>query len=130
MVAQPTITGSQTHPMSVLFNQVKVAAAMNLYYAALFAALTIPDICGAMDVPGGVATRATYEAWFDQWVSPRYQVQGNTTLTGPEAWRLRCSMLHQGRALNSGPTYDIFAFLPDAKMHNIAFQNVSINVCV
>ena len=62
--------------MQVLFDQIQIAAALNLYYAALFAALTLPDICSAMDTSDGQHAPAYYISWFDRWVGPKYVVMG------------------------------------------------------
>ncbi len=78
-----------------LLRQIEHCLNQGLYYVAVLASLAIPDIAGAIDSKKGVATDKTYSDWFNKYVKPRYT--GNLTLTGAQCYRLRCSMLHQGK---------------------------------
>lgn len=80
-----------------ILRQIDVALDNDLYYVALFTALTLPDICGALDSEDGEASRDNYIGWFDKYVMPR---TGNL-FNGVECWYFRCTMLHQGRAQHS-----------------------------
>ena len=80
-----------------LLNQIEAALAADLYYVALFASLAIPDVCGALQAPDGVATGARYADWFDQYVAPKYTAAGSPSLSGPQCYAFRNAMLHQGR---------------------------------
>lgn len=73
------------------------AAATSAYYLALVGALTVPDICGALEAPNGRATEAKYVAWFNRWVGPAY-ARGEKSFTGIDCYLYRCAMLHQARA--------------------------------
>jgi hypothetical protein len=84
--------------MRDLFQQIDCAVGANLYYVALLAALSLPDICGAMESDDGEATGQRYIAWFNRWVAPKYTVRGAPSLTGEVCYYYRCSALHQGRA--------------------------------
>lgn len=68
--------------MRDVLNQMKAANGAGLYYVALFSALAIPDICGALESQDGTANGQRYRAWFDRWVSPKYSFFGGTSLTG------------------------------------------------
>src|SRR5207244_2499999 len=62
---------------------------------------------------------ARYASWFDRWVAGRYV----GTLTGEDAYRFRCSMLHQGRTSHPGGRYSRIIFVepgaaPGLLMHN------------
>ncbi len=59
------------------------------------AALAVPEICGALESPGGEADGKKYAAWFDAHVSPRYSVRGTVMLHGWDVYRFRCRVLHQ-----------------------------------
>lgn len=76
-----------------ILKEIDVALENDLYYVALFTALTLPDICGALDSQHGEASKDSYIAWFDTYVKPH---TGNH-FNGFECYSFRCSMLHQGR---------------------------------
>lgn len=83
--------------MRELINQVKEALDSGLYYLALYVALTLPDILGALQSSNGWATSEKYKEWFDEYVAPKYTVRGESTLDGEICYDLRCSILHQGQ---------------------------------
>jgi hypothetical protein len=76
-------------------DQIRTACSSGLYYVALSSALSIPEICGALESASGEADGKKYAAWFDKNVSLRYSVRGTPTLTGWDVYRFRCRMLHQ-----------------------------------
>ena len=86
--------------MKDLLEQIQTASRAGQYYVALMSALAVPEICGALESPGGEADGKKYAAWFDTHVSPRYAVRGTTMLHGWDVYRFRCRMLHQ-------PTHNI-----------------------
>lgn len=106
--------------MRDLLAQIGTALQANLYYLALFAALAIPDICGALESEDGIATRDKYAAWFDRCVAPRYR----GTLTGQDCWFFRCSLLHQGTSQNPRSTYARILFVEPTATTNVFHNNV------
>ncbi len=76
--------------------------AAGLYFLALHGALTLPDICGALESDTGTASGAKYKAWL------RANVPGLAS-DAELIYGLRCSLLHVltcsipsgGRDLNS-----------------------------
>lgn len=56
--------------MRDVLNQMKSANGAGLYYVALFSALAIPDICGALESQDGTANGQRYRAWFDPGFHP------------------------------------------------------------
>ena len=58
--------------MKDLISQIQAAVNGHSYYLALYASLTLPDICGAMESDDGQATGAKYIAWFDKYVAQKY----------------------------------------------------------
>jgi len=72
--------------------QLRESLDANLYYLSLFVALSIPDICGAIDSENGEASGKKYAQWFDRYVAPKY----HGFLVGEDCYRFRCSLLHQG----------------------------------
>lgn len=97
--------------MSDFLQQIQCALQANLYYLSLFAALAIPDICGAMGSEGGTATPAKYKDWFDKYVGPKYSHPGCQFLTGADCYLFRCSMLHQGTSHHPNSRYSRFIFV-------------------
>src|SRR5574341_240679 len=93
--------------MKELLGQIRAIANAGLYYAALFPALALPDICGALEAPDGIATGSRYEDWFDRNLGSQYA----GFLSGRDCYLFRCSLLHQGRARPHGSSYSRILFL-------------------
>jgi hypothetical protein len=75
-------------------DQIDRAADAGLWYLAIVAAMAIPDMCGALgNKKGGKATADLYELWWNENLDQEYV----SRVSGLEAWRIRCSLLHQGR---------------------------------
>ena len=61
------------------------------WYASLFIALSLPDICGKIDTPAeGPGPR--YKAWFNTYINDELRAN----LSGTDCYALRCALLHQG----------------------------------
>jgi hypothetical protein len=80
-------------------DQVEIAANEGrLYYLALAGALTIPDMCAALESKDGETAGPKFIAWFDKNFAHRHVTnKGETILTGAQCYGYRCSFLHQGR---------------------------------
>jgi len=62
------------------------------WFGALFLALAMPDICGALQFPSDqVGTR--YRRWFDRYLSAEY---APALFSADDCYYLRCAALHQG----------------------------------
>ncbi len=100
--------------MDELIAQIRLASANGLYYLALLGALTLPDICGALGSENGRASPSKYKDW----------VRRNVPEQADEAedlYLLRCSLLHQGRAMPSGGHFPIAFMHPSAgQLHNLS----------
>ena len=95
--------------MNELIAQIRAASEIGLYYLALLGALVLPDICGALASEDGTATPAKYKDW----------LRANVPEQASYAdlfYGLRCSLLHQGRAMPHGGTSPV-AFLHPAAGH-------------
>lgn len=66
------------------------------WYAALFVALTIPDIFGNIDKPNSSVGKR-YIEWYNTYVKTN-----NSFLTGANCYALRCAALHEGKQNISG----------------------------
>lgn len=100
--------------------QIRQALGANLYYLALFAALAMPDICGAIDAEDGQATGRTYAEWFDKYVAPKYR----GSLTGEDCYQFRCSLLHQGSLRSRKGKYSRLIFVEPSATTNVFHNNV------
>jgi len=76
--------------MENLLDSIRKALTQNNLYIALFASLTLPDICGKIEFPNKVSS-IRYIEWFEKYL-PKY----NRFLSGSDCYALRCSLLHEG----------------------------------
>lgn len=84
--------------MEDLLEQIEFAANSNAHYLALFSALTLPDICAALESEDGETSGAKYKAWFDRWMAHKFESGGKILFSGADCYYYRCGMLHQGRS--------------------------------
>ncbi len=110
--------------MKELLSQIKVAVDGHAYYLALYASLTVPDICSAMESNNGQANRSKYISWFDKYVADKYSACGNPTLTGEVCYFYRCAVLHQGRAQHPKLGYSRILFVEPGTTSNVFHNNV------
>lgn len=74
----------------------------DLYFVALSAALTLPDICGKAEYPGEKSSKKRYIDWYDKEIGYYEKNPHQTTdeempyLSGSVIYSLRCSLLHEG----------------------------------
>jgi hypothetical protein len=138
----------------LLLEQIRASLNANLYYLSLFASLTVPDICGALESENGYATPDRYRAWFNKYVAPRYTLAGSAErhlqelpddvremlarnteqlFTAQDCWNFRCSVLHQGSSQHQGGRYSRILFVePDtttSTLHLNVFNN-ALNIDV
>ena len=88
--------------MGTLINEIMEALKNRLLYAALLLALTLPDICAALESQDGRSTPGRYKAWFNTWLRKKYEGQ----LDAQDMYRLRCAVAHQGRFEHPGMKYE------------------------
>ncbi len=106
--------------MQNLLDQIQKGLENDLYYLSLFAALSIPDICGAIESQDGEASGKKYVDWFDEYVAPKY----NGFLSGDDCYKFRCSLLHQGSSQHSKSNYSRVLFVEPSATTNIFHNNV------
>jgi hypothetical protein len=83
---------------------------------ALFGTLALPDIIGGLGADGGRATPDRYQDWLREWV-PTLAERAELI------YKVRCSLLHQGRAKHDSGAYPAVVFnLPGPQvLHNNDF---------
>lgn len=71
------------------------------WYAALFLALVLPDICANIERPDD-CSKARYTDWYNRYIKEKYtkhigpDQKEHVFLCGEDCYALRCSLLHEG----------------------------------
>ncbi len=112
--------------MEEIAKQIQIAINNKLYYLALYVTLTLPDILGALVSDDGIRNKDRYIWWFDTYVTPQNaDSNGNSLLTGEISYKLRCSLLHEGKmeleAERVGYSRIIFT-TPEGSMQSHCFE--------
>ena len=103
-----------TDGVQELVDQMIAAVRSDTYFLALFAALCVPDICGALSSSNGEASKKKFTDWYQKWYAPLRTIgnpysgpfsfkadpQHRPALDASECYDFRCGMLHQGRTQN------------------------------
>ena len=88
--------------MKELLDAIQSALKSQNWYAAIFLALALPDICGKLENPESMKSEERYKTWFNKYLSKIYcnHVGADQTehvfLTGEDLFALRCACLHEG----------------------------------
>ena len=106
--------------MKDFLEQIQIGLKANLYYLSLFAALAVPDICGAIGSDSGLASRDKYIGWFNKYVACKYR----GFLTAEDCYLFRCSLLHQGSSQNPRSGYSRGIFVEPFATTNVFHCNV------
>lgn len=106
--------------MKNLLEQIKKGLDNNLYYISLFAVLSIPDICGAIDSENGEASADKYVQWFNKYVARKY----TGFLDGEDCYYFRCSLLHQGSSQHPKSNYSRVLFVEPTATTNVFHCNI------
>lgn len=112
--------------MRTLITQTRKALEAELYYVALFTALSIPDMAGALESIDGRASGKRFAAWYEAWVRPRLKESRGreNPLSGEACYGFRCAMLHQGRSQRANDQYSHIMFIEPGH------PNYSIHYCL
>ena len=106
--------------MRHFLSQITDGLVHNLYYMSLMAALTIPDICGALDSPDGRTTGERYTEWFRKHLGAIY----GESFTGEDCYYFRCSLLHQGSTEHPNSKYKKIIFVEPTATGSVFHRNV------
>lgn len=86
--------------MHQLVAAIRTSISAENWYAALFLALAMPDICAKLEQPTSGSSGPRYRTWFDKYLSPlnTQNIMGREVMfmTAGDCWALRCSLLHEG----------------------------------
>jgi hypothetical protein len=85
--------------MRDVLDQVDAAIDAGLYYVALMGALTIPDLCAALETPDEPVGKR-WSRWYEANIQGGYLdgPGGVPWLSGRDAYQFRCAFLHEGSA--------------------------------
>jgi hypothetical protein len=90
------------------------------YWSLLHVTVCLPDICAALQSPDGETHQPLYISWCDKFLA-------NPLLGGSERYRMRCKVLHQGRARTDKPgRYSAFSYgepSPDGQIDHGRVEN-------
>ena len=109
------------HPLEMTLQEIEKAIEAGLYYAALVVALTLPDICAALEDERAYSGRDEYKKWYRENLGDKF-----TFMSDDAAYSLRCGVVHKGSRelkLKGGKSPTVVFTLPNAaewKMHNCA----------
>lgn len=115
--------------MTDLFNQIKKALDLNLFYLALMSTMSIPDICSSLQSPDGQASKDKYIDWYNKYMKKEYI----NYINGEDCYYFRCSLLHQGLTLHPKSNYERLLFIEPDNHNNILHLNIinnSLNINV
>jgi hypothetical protein len=86
-------------PLGTIHNEISAAQDAGLHYAALLIALTLPDICKALEGIDQVK-KEHYVSWCDQYLMPVFFPFGShvslVKISGEDIYRLRYGVVHRG----------------------------------
>jgi hypothetical protein len=105
--------------MEVFLDEIERALQHGLYSLAVTSALTLPDICAALESPDGETSGPAYKAWYDAWLAPQYP-----QLSCRDMWKLRCGVVHRGRLGHGDMQYARIIFTLPNPRHAVLHQNV------
>ena len=87
--------------MKKILKSIELSLKTGNWYSAIFMALSILDICAALESEDGKSSKKKYIQWFDDNLSQTYKKkigarkEEHTFLTGTDMYAFRCSMLHE-----------------------------------
>jgi hypothetical protein len=93
------------------------------WFAALFLALCLPDICGSLETPEE-NVGARYKRWFSSNLAIKYEPM----FSASDCYYFRCSCLHQGLETHANLTHERIHFIPPPPRNNIVHLNKLNNV--
>lgn len=114
--------------MELLINELEFCLANKMFVISLNTALTIPDICSALQSENGCTKGSKYANWVDKYLSPKY----DKSITGEDVYKLRCASLHQGKFNHDFPKYEkiIFIIPSENYFHRLTINNsYALDVC-
>jgi hypothetical protein len=105
------------HPMETTLQQIEKAIQAELYYVAIVMALTLPDICAALETENAYSGRDEYKKWYRENLAGKFPAMSDA-----DCYSLRCGVVHKGNLGLKGSEFSRVVFsLPNSRritMHN------------
>jgi hypothetical protein len=76
--------------MEMILGEIERAVRSNFFYLAIALALTLPDICSALQTKNGKTNDGLYRKWIKKYLK---EIPG---LSPSDCWSLRCGVIHEG----------------------------------
>jgi hypothetical protein len=92
LLAARQLFGIRPHGIDKYADAIQHSLRSQNWFGALFLALAMPDICGALEAPSA-PVGARYKNWFERYLSADYVPE---LFSGDDCYYLRCAALHQG----------------------------------
>jgi hypothetical protein len=105
--------------MKEITDEIEKALSADLYYLAILTALSLPDICAALESDNGETSGAKYKAWYDAWMAKLYP-----EITSVDLYSLRCGIVHQGRLGHAKMQYSRVLFTIPNAQRNVFHRNI------
>lgn len=109
--------------MEVLLSQIKTAIDNNLYFLALNATLSLPDMCGALSSKDGQAHANQYITWYNKYAKDKCC----SNLDGFHCYKFRCASVHQGSTQHENLGYSRVLFIEPSASRGLVMHNNLMN---
>lgn len=109
--------------MNRFTNAIRKAIQNENWFAGLFLALCMPDICGSLEEPN-TSVGQRYKNWFNSYLFQKY----SSMFSADDCYYFRCSCLHQGLNSHNKLPQDRIHFVPPPPRNNIVHLNMLNNV--
>jgi len=109
--------------MDTILGEIEKALDAQLYYLAVASALSLPDICSALESPSGTTSGNQYKAWYEAWLAAQYP-----RITADDIYSLRCGVVHQGRFGHPKMQYSRILFTIPNVNQNVYHNNLMNDV--
>jgi hypothetical protein len=108
-------------PLFVILSDIQSCLNNGMYYAAITVALTLPEVCAALEASNGRGSSEKYKTWYNTYLADLYPL-----ISDDFCYSLRCSVVHQGKFGRLGEQYSRILFtIPDGR--GIVFHKGIIN---
>lgn len=106
--------------MHAIVNEIEATLGAGFYYVSIAMALSLPDMCAALESADGQTTGPKYRAWYNTWLAAKFN-----NITAEDMYRLRCGVVHQGRFGHPRMQYSriIFTLPGPNHFHNNIFDD-------
>ena len=116
--------------MEQFTTSIRMSLQSSNWYAALFIALSMPDICGAIENPHA-GSKARYIKWFNEYLKPIYAPETmpeQYRFSGADCYSCRCACLHSGMNLENKNRTRKYIFTPPVGRGGIMHGNINGSV--